>query len=191
MCVSFIFLKCSNVQFADKEIKVNTDILCQFVALLQQDKIEISEKVAEIIATLAKKENHREVFSDSKVVSKLCQILDRTQINKDNLSFSVAKQTCRALGNLCYENGMILLYNYAFLFQLFYLIYRLVFVCSDKCRKCVVENNGVKVITETVKQAVALGNSDRGAELRSCAVGLLLNLVAGYEDLDPVVRSNC
>lgn len=59
----------------------------------------------------------------------------------------------------------------------------------DKCRKCVIENDGLKVITSTVKQAIALGNTEQAAELRSYSVGLLLNLVAGNEDVDLNVSS--
>lgn len=51
-----------------------------------------------------------------------------------------------------------------------------------------VESNGLKIIVEIIKQAVGLGKTEKGAELRSCSVGLLLNLVAGYDDFDPSVN---
>lgn len=149
---------CDRLQSEDKEFKITTDIVNQFIILLQLDKNDVSENIAEILATLAKKETQREVLSDSKIVHKLCQNLTCIQSSRDTSNFSLVKQTCRALGNLCYEN--------------------------DKCRKCVIENDGLKVITSTVKQAIALGNTEQAAELRSYSVGLLLNLVAGNEDVD-------
>ncbi|KAK7602061.1 hypothetical protein V9T40_009502 [Parthenolecanium corni] len=138
------------------KVEVTQDVVEQLVAVFQLEKLELSEKVAEIVAALAKQENHREKLSDQKLITKLCLVLQQT--NKNNLNFGVVKQTCRALGNLCCEN--------------------------DKSRKCVLLNNGLKTITDTVKLTLPLGNHSKSSELRCCAVGLLLNFVAGYEDLE-------
>lgn len=58
---------------------------------------------------------------------------------------------------------------------------------SDNCRKYVLENNGLKVISDVVRYAVSLGDTDVGADLRACSVGFLLNFVAGNEDVYPMV----
>lgn len=99
-------MKRFTVLITDKEFKITTDIVNQFIILLQLDKNDVSENIAEILATLAKKETQREVLSDSKIVHKLCQNLTCIQSSRDTSNFSLVKQTCRALGNLCYENGM-------------------------------------------------------------------------------------
>lgn len=96
--------------FSLDKIEVTEDVVEQLVAVSQLDKLELSEKVAEIVAALAKQENHREKLSDQKLITKLCQVLQQT--NKNNFNFSVVKQTCRALGNLCYENGKLMLINF-------------------------------------------------------------------------------
>lgn len=86
------------------------DVVEQLVAVFQLEKLELSEKVAEIVAALAKQENHREKLSDQKLITKLCLVLQQT--NKNNLNFGVVKQTCRALGNLCCENGKVVFINF-------------------------------------------------------------------------------
>lgn len=58
----------------------------------------------------------------------------------------------------------------------------------DMCRKCVLQNNGLKIIIDVVSQTVSL-DGDMGADLRSCSVGLLLNFVAGFEDLNAKVKA--
>lgn len=87
-------------------------MLAQFTALLQLDKAEVTEKTAGVIASLAKTENNREALTDQKLVSKLCQVLSEANSKKDNSSLSLIKQICRALGNLCYENGNLLFSNF-------------------------------------------------------------------------------
>lgn len=88
-----------------EKYEMNSDVVNQFNVLLQYDEVELIEKTTEIIATLAKKENYREIFSDTKLISKLCQILQQIKVNENKFNYGVIKQTCRALGNLCYENG--------------------------------------------------------------------------------------
>ncbi|XP_065205375.1 GTPase-GDP dissociation stimulator vimar [Planococcus citri] len=156
--VTEILLKLSK-QCESNDIHVSADLLAQLVALLE--KPEVTEKTAELIASLAKTESNREALTDQKLISKLCQLLQETISKKNNASLSLIKQICRALGNLCYEN--------------------------DDCRKFVLENSGLKVISDVVRHAVSLGDTDVGADLRACSVGFLLNFVAGNEDVYPMV----
>lgn len=101
------------------KVEVTDDVVEQLVAVSQLEKLEVSERVAEIVAALAKQENHREKLSDQKLIAKFCHVLQQT--NKNNFNFGVVKQTCRALGNLCYENGKLILVNF-FGFRIYNLV---------------------------------------------------------------------
>lgn len=110
------------------------------------EKLEMRAKAAEVIAQMTKIESGRKRCSDQRL---LAVLLPQLSLANDD----VVKQTCRALGNICYDN--------------------------DLGRAIIYDQHGVD---ETIKLLESCRVDATGKEqLRFVATGLMINLTNTYE----------
>lgn len=134
--------------------------LSVFHQLLQSDNIEILTNVSKLIAELAKTLPNRNKLSDNAIILKILQLL-----SIDHLNLQI--QSCRALGNLCYE--------------------------SDSVRNVLFENEALnKIVTLLNNNLKVYYNSSNSNDdslkencgiLRKVACGLLFNFLVSNEDI--------
>lgn len=67
---------------------------------MQWESKEIIAKAAKVVAELAKSENGREEYGNTAILKILVELLKTKEQDLDILT-----QICRALGNICYDNG--------------------------------------------------------------------------------------
>lgn len=74
------------------------DLVTQCVTLLEWDSLDVVGKAAAVVAALAKTESGRNACSCPCIILPLLRLLSSHTDNQ------LLIQTCRALGNICYEN---------------------------------------------------------------------------------------
>jgi hypothetical protein len=77
----------------------------QLETLLQWESKDIVAKAAQVVAELAKSESGREKYGSTAVLKILVELL---KTKEEDLG--ILTQVCRALGNICYDNGNLLRY---------------------------------------------------------------------------------
>lgn len=80
------------------------DITNEFVQLLiKAETIELKEQINRSIAEVTKIDEQRKRFTNAAIIEQLLKHLDDLKAGKDD-QFKIAIQSCRALGNICYNN---------------------------------------------------------------------------------------
>lgn len=74
--------------------------MTQLETLLQWNSKDVVAKAAQVVAELAKSEYGRENYGNTSVLKILVELLKTKEQDLDILT-----QICRALGNICYDNG--------------------------------------------------------------------------------------
>lgn len=82
-------------------IKYEIDVVKPLSLLLDSEEIELNCLAAQSIAELCKCEKKRISYAQSDIVKRILHNLD-TQITAENAE--LVKQSCRALGNICYDS---------------------------------------------------------------------------------------
>lgn len=72
-------------------------------ALLQWESKDIVAKAAKLVAELAKSETGREKYGNPAILKILVELLKTKEQD-----LHILTQNCRALGNICYDNGNLL-----------------------------------------------------------------------------------
>lgn len=77
--------------------------MTQLETLLQWESKAIVAKATQLVAELAKSESGRENYGNTAILKILVEIL---KAKEEDLG--ILTQVCRALGNICYDNGNLL-----------------------------------------------------------------------------------
>lgn len=77
--------------------------MTQLETLLQLESKAIVAKAAQVVAELAKSESGRENYGNTAILKIL---IEHLKTKEEDLN--VLTQVCRALGNICYDNGNLL-----------------------------------------------------------------------------------
>jgi hypothetical protein len=72
----------------------------QLETLLQWESKDIVAKAAQVVAELAKSESGREKYGNPSILKILVELLKTKEQD-----LHILTQNCRALGNICYDNG--------------------------------------------------------------------------------------
>lgn len=88
------------------DLNLSDEQMDVIVQLLQHDSLLIKAKTGKIIASLAKDDRFRQRSVDKKIAPLLCNLIKNQM--KEKSGVYVILHSCRALGNLCYENGIFL-----------------------------------------------------------------------------------
>lgn len=126
------------------------DIIISITILLKKTNslpVSVTEKLCEIIAELAKDDAARKLCSNSSIISPLVELISHK--NEE-----IVIQSCRALGNICYEN--------------------------DSARGIVKDLRGVEKIVLLLQKLLDL--NEMPDNLRTVASGCLFNMTDTYED---------
>lgn len=158
-CPNIVQILDSVVNVSKTSIGETTELLIDdvFLTLLGYKSTRIAAKTAKAIAEIAKTERGREICTSVELVQALIALLKK----EDDID--ILTQTSRALGNICYENGV--------------------------GKILVKEQNGLKIILTVLKKGIALKNSEGASFLRNVAAGFLLNFLVDQEDLHKKVKN--
>lgn len=121
-----------------------------FLTLLTHESKTIIIKAAKTIAEIAKTEQGRNTCTNDDLVKILIKLLKEDDIH-------ILTQTCRALGNICYEN--------------------------EKGKQLVQQRDSLKDILTVLTKSINLRDAEGAAFLRNVTAGFLLNFLIGQDDL--------